>query len=59
VQSAITTNYRALSDISESVYLNKLSVMLFIRETVGTSVEKEIDRIADFIKSSRQQISLS
>lgn len=59
VQSAITTNYRALADISDSIYLNKLSIMLVIRDTVGSKVEELLNKSADFIQNSKDQISLS
>jgi len=59
VQSAITTNYRALADISDSIYLNKLSLMLLVRDTVGSKVEELLNKSADFIQNSKDQISLS
>jgi len=59
VQSAITTNYRALADTSDSIYFNKLSFMFIIRETVGVSVEKLIDDVSNKIDTSRNQLSFA
>lgn len=59
VQSAITTNYRALADISDSLYLNKLSITLILRETVGNKTEELLNKTADLIQNSKDQVSLS
>jgi hypothetical protein len=48
-----------LEDTAESVYFNKLSTMLLIRETLGATVERVINFLADFIVSSQNQLSFS
>lgn len=57
VQSAITTNYRALADTYDSIYLNHFSLSFLFRETVGVYTERSINFLADFIDNSRNKLS--
>jgi len=57
VQSAVTTNYRALADISESLYFNKFSIFLLIREVVGTQVENTLNFIYALLLNASSSVT--
>jgi len=55
----MTTNYRALADLSTSTYFNKFSPVLLIRETIGYSVEKLINFIHSVLLDARFRVSFA